>query len=493
MSEDKPEPSMALRGWSPCLKRQWFAPAVSADRRIVGDLFLSSSVEAVYEATTRSCRCVTLCIQPAVISDKSPSEHATEQMVFYRQPGSSFFLQLESSERLVQGEWTVCLPIDEFEAVWAGLREPLSAHVSGTLFGTSHFEPFKLVQDHVIAPILDFRAQVLEHESGCPAWAQNVAAADIREALSTEHFGRQYSDVARIVNELSRSASQHPPSERCRLESVHAIKDLLEGIRPAFRARLSLSGDTFSDAWDLPAADFVKAISDRGEDDATKLKKRYDSLWQHFNVAWVLKRGENEYGAKVEGLEPHVEQLEGVAWKLLALPGMHSVTLEWALVDALIYAECVAFAQTALSGETLLGYPVQGELKGSAGAATWKAWGKQVLHRALAFVVEALKIGATFFVANILAQDNVQTAWVITTGVTVARWIRLGMPAQAKTPQHAINDLMGKMAGAHELLKSEQFNARALRQALYEASSAGAVFSPWVYNILDARIRREGQ
>jgi hypothetical protein len=225
-----------------------------------------------------------------------------------------------------------------------------------------------------------------------------------------------------------------PTTERSRVECFRAIENLLEDIRPAFRARLNLTAGEPSDAWALTTVEFAKAISDRSGEDASKLKQRYDTLWQHFNVLWVVKRGEGEYGATVEGLEPHVEQLETIAWKLLALPNMSSETLEWALVDALIYAECIAFAQTVASGETVLGYPVPGALKGATGAAMWKAWGKQVWASALGLVVEALKIGATFFIANILAQDNVQTAWVIATGVTVARWVRLGVAAQTKTP-----------------------------------------------------------
>jgi len=64
--------------------------------------------------------------------------------------------------------------------------------------------------------------------------------------------------------------------------------------------------------------------------------------------------------------------------------------------------------------------------------------------------------------------------------------------AQAKTPQQIAKDLMAKMASAHQLLKYQRFNARALRQELYGAAVAGTRFRPWVYNILNARIRREG-
>lgn len=485
MSDDKSEPALDIRGWCPGLQREWSVPGEAESRRIVGELLLSKRLKLKEGDVERHFRCGKLRIQSSDIVK------GTLRGSMYQ--GSLLSLYADRNEGLVKGELIVGLTSDDFDALWARLLTPSSAYLDGTLLGTNYSQPVQLVNECAGPEIVDLRMRFVEREAVAPTWVQDAVAADIREALSAAHFGTSHADVVRIVDELSRSASQRPTTERSRTECFHAIADLLEDIRSAFRAALNLTAGEPSDAWALTTVEFAKAVSDRSSEDVSKLKRRYDTLWQHFNVASVIKRGESEYGATVEGLEPHVEQLETIAWKLLALPNMSSETLEWALVDALIYAECIAFAQTVASGETLLGYPVRGALKGATGAALWKAWGKQVWVSALALVVEALKIGVTLFIANILAQDNVQTAWVIATGVTVARWVRLGIAAQAKTPQQVVNDLIGKMVGAHELLKSERFNARALRQALYEVSTAGAVFSPWVYNILDARIRREGQ
>lgn len=485
MSDDKSEPALDIRGWCPGLQREWSVPGEAESRRIVGELLLFDRLKLKEGDVERHFRCGKLRIQPSDIVK------GTLRGSMYQ--GSLLSLYADDNEGLVKGELMVGLTPDDFDALWARLLAPSSAHLEGTLLGANYSQPVQLVNECAAPEVVDLRMRFIERETAAPTWAQDAVAADIREALSVAHFGTTYADVVRIVDELSRSASQRPTTERSRVECFRAIENLLEDIRPAFRAPLNLTAGEPSDAWALTTVEFAKAVSDRSSEDVSKLKRRYDTLWQHFNVLWVVNRGEGKYGATVEGLEPHVEQLETIAWKLLALPNMSSETLEWALVDALIYAECIAFAQTVASGETVLGYPVPGALKGATGAAMWKAWGKQVWASSVALVVEALKIGATLFIANILAQDNVQTAWVITTGVTVARWVRLGVAAQAKTQPQLVNELFGKMAGAHELLKSQRFNARALRQELYGAAAAGAVFSPWVYSILDARIRREGQ
>lgn len=168
---------------------------------------------------------------------------------------------------------------------------------------------------------------------------------------------------------------------------------------------------------------------------------------------------------------------------------MHSGFLEWALIDALIYAECIAFAQMVVSGQMVIGLQVPGELQGISPS---KLAGKELAKGAGRAALELAKVVATFIVANGLAAENVQTAWIITTGVTAARWVRLAILQQGAPAPQAPAALLTKMAGAHELLKWRHFNARAFRQELYRLSSEGAVFSPWVFNILDARIRREG-
>lgn len=217
-------------------------------------------------------------------------------------------------------------------------------------------------------------------------------------------------------------------------------------------------------------------------------KRRYDAIWRHFDAAKTIAEGEAQYGPGTQGLQPKTVELEHVAQQLLALGPIRSPLLEWALVDALIYCECVAFAQTFLSGNTLLGVAVPGELKGvSLSALGWKSLGKSVLG----LLSESLKLLATFIFSVVVAQENMQSAWVITTGITAARWLRKAILAHAPNPSQKKHELLARMLNCQHLASGPDFNARLLREHLYKVTTDGAVFSPWVFNILDKRIAVE--
>jgi hypothetical protein len=162
------------------------------------------------------------------------------------------------------------------------------------------------------------------------------------------------------------------------------------------------------------------------------------------------------------------------------------------LIDAMLYSECLGFAQSVLSTKNFRGIPTPDVLKGSETAmkSAMLIDLKRIGIGIGSLIFEAGKVGATFVVALVLAQNNYQSAWTITTGVTAVRWIRRLWLSTQPTPATTSRALLRKMVAAHDLLKTSQFNARDLRHHLNLAAAEGAVFSAWVYNLLDAKIRR---
>ncbi|MDM0071645.1 hypothetical protein [Variovorax sp. J31P207] len=178
------------------------------------------------------------------------------------------------------------------------------------------------------------------------------------------------------------------------------------------------------------------------------------------------------------------------AHRLLSRPEVSSPTLEWALIDALVHAECLGLAQIVHSNKTMLGMPLATPLEGAQAApGAMRQWLKGLGE----LFVEGLKLVATFFLAFALTQGEPQSAWIVTTGITVARWLRKAILWKQLNPPKPGAELLLKMATFYELFKRPDFNAGAARDQLYRLSAEGAMFSPWVASLLDARARREAR
>lgn len=497
MLGDEFDASIELEGWCWRLQREWLVPAETDERRLVGELALISPLVARDGKTEHRFHAGRAHIRSlAQVDGSSDEEHAEDEIVFGMREGGLLYVEVERYDKLPILEVTLTLPAAEFERLWAtSSLDSLALSLSGKLRGVGHRKPLLLSDERATSKLVSWHLRVHENVQTPPAWLHQSVADHVRSALASEHLGASGvfgNQIAHIIGEFADSLAVLPLSARS--ARVRAIRQLIQEVRPGFLRRVSPPGEPHGNLWDLPPDEFVVALAAVNESEAAKLKTQYDSLWRHFSVSKVVTQGEEKAGAGAQGFQPSAEVLEDAAAKLLSLRGAHSETLEWALVDALIYAECIAFAQTIVSGQTVLGMAVPGELKGIATpGVAWKAFARNTVKAAVRAGFEAVKVGLTFVVAVVLAQDNLQTAWVITTGVTAARWVRFGLRASVKTRGQVAHDLLAKMAAVQDLLKSPNFNARLVREQLTMVTAEGAVFSPWVFNVLDARIRRESE
>ena len=103
---------------------------------------------------------------------------------------------------------------------------------------------------------------------------------------------------------------------------------------------------------------------------------------------------------------------------------------------------------------------------------------------------DAVKIAATFAIAFVISNEDNLIAWIITTGYTVFRWWREAFIASL-TPQDKKYVLLEKMNQVHKLSSKYHFDPSHLKNQLNEVSKEGAVFSPYIFTLLDLQIERQ--
>lgn len=492
-------------GRSVDLQTRWQLADVPQERRITGIVGFDGRflVETLKGGDGWSdLWTLSLVIRPVDAETDTKNGGSDEEVVFWVRSGAVLSVN-HYEPRSVIGELMIPLPVQQFDLLWPQIStEKTALALSGNIPGYDYSfpradHPYLKLGDEQSASIqvLDLAIHVIQRTTVPPQWMEDRLAKSVAASLAFEHFGNSYgtptfSQIEKIIEEFARSVAASEIDSALRGSLIARIHVLLREARVAFRRVLNVAGNEYVNGWGLSPHEFEKAISDRDEKRISELKGQYATLWKHFSINNVVAHGEAKYGATVDWFEPKVDQLEDVAFNLLMDRRMHSPTFEWTLINALIYAECIAVAQdvSVLSGQTLFGLNLPGELKG---VGTWQFGLKQFVRSIWSLAYEVLKIGLTYFIANVLTSGNEQTTWIITTGVTIARWIYSAVRWNGKKPEVRQLELFSKMVVAHDMVKTIHFNARALRDYLYRHAGEGVVFSPWVYNLLDARIRRE--
>lgn len=286
----------------------------------------------------------------------------------------------------------------------------------------------------------------------------------------------------RMAEELAETAARapNPPDPR---SYALIIGELFCDLQIALRIAQPAPGAKSGSIWGLNPKGFRELLGGMSSGEANVLRANYDTVWWKYNLLLVVHNGENTSGAKPDGFEPNPELLEEVAVKYLQLPAGYSQTLEWILIDALIYADCITYARTVLSNEKFLGVPVPAEIKGLDSGEAWRAELKNMVGRGL---LEALKLIVTFAFAAGVSNASVQTMWIIVVGVTAARWIR---SAILRPPQESKKTaLLESMIAVHRSIKF-RFSSSHILYQLNKVTYKGAVFSSKVYELLDARIK----
>lgn len=395
---------------------------------------------------------------------------------------------IDTSERSPTCTLTLVLAPERFQALWDLPQPDVALRLDSDVLGTGYNRPLVCKDSSASAQVKGVRLSLVAPASIPADWFSEGMRQDLRDAWEKLHFGG-HSQMSKIVAELGQSAAASIATWPNRSELYEHIEELVSEARGAFKEPLNLEPAS-GNGWYEPKDKFTQLLGDFDEKKQRELRANYDHLWQHFTLAHVVQKGEALVGARASGMKSNADEFDEVAHRLLSRPEVSSPTLEWALIDALVHAECLGLAQIVHSNKTMLGMPLATPLEGAQAApGAMRQWLKGLGE----LFVEGLKLVATFFLAFALTQGEPQSAWIVTTGITVARWLRKAILWKQLNPPKPGAELLLKMATFYELFKRPDFNAGAARDQLYRLSAEGAIFSPWVASLLDARARREAR
>jgi hypothetical protein len=297
-----------------------------------------------------------------------------------------------------------------------------------------------------------------------PAWVDEYKT--IEEGLALVVLEPHGGLLARIARELLQSAtSRVARDERAFGREVLAIKAIVEVLRRSVRRPPARS-----QAYALDPADFREHLAKLPEAER-KEWAGYDELPYHASARDTIILGRQEQSGERELV---TEDLEQAALSYLASRILVSPTLEWFLIDHLMFNETVAFRRS-----------IEWMPKSADG---WPVFRAMAWTGIKTLVKEAFAIGLTAFVAGLVDPQTGVGFWAILATVTLARWMK---PNQVMAAREKVTAILSDMATAQHTMHRWDFNAGQLRQALYDVSGKGAVFSPCVYSLLDRRIARE--
>lgn len=301
------------------------------------------------------------------------------------------------------------------------------------------------------------------------------------------------SQVWKVYQEFADSFGKDAYSLVPTAEEVDAIVEVISDVRSSLRPYKKLSGDedSFGSTW-FSSPQRAKEISAKlSSDEAKTFCKKYDTLWGTFNIYAIVQSGEKDFGALAEDYEPKLEEIEEAAHKLLDMDQRYfSQTLENLLINALIYAETVEYARNVYSKEKFLGVSVPSPLKGLRSGKTDNPL--VALSKLLwQFGVEALSIGLTFAAAYFVTSQDSVSSWVITTGLTLYRWVLNLVREVFSDDRKNKLELASAMMGLHDLTNKPIFSSQYVYAEAVRVSQKGAIFKPAVLLLLERQIYRQ--
>jgi hypothetical protein len=412
----------------------------------------------------------------------------------YRSPGGyegRLFACQHDNLPVTQAEVSVWLPQDVFDELWAkvadGDLEIRLVASRGSAEDAASASPASEEGNDAT-----FVVSSIEHEAPTrtpAAWLEVRRGRQLEDALRQLYFrGSGGSQVGRICDELAAGLARIEDVSR-RIEQLQVVIELVGEARTTFREPLEGPGEKYYDnAYWLDKPKFESFIASFDEKRQAELKANYSQFWQHCTLTNAVRLGEQAAGPEKFGLRCRPDELEDVAHKYASLCDVHSPTLELALLDALVYSECLGFAQQVMSKTKLFGQIVPAPLTTTS---AWHTAREEFTQGIGNLVGECLKIGLTFGAAWLVTQENSTATWVIVTGMSVARWLRKALLWRELNPKVKLGETLSKMTWVSETFKRRDFNPTGVRQHIHALMQEGVSFSPWVLNLLDRRIARD--
>jgi hypothetical protein len=115
---------------------------------------------------------------------------------------------------------------------------------------------------------------------------------------------------------------------------------------------------------------------------------------------------------------------------------------------------------------------------------------KIIMKPFVSLLNESIYLLITAFISSIIDNQFGIIFWVVGATITLIRWLKPSTTLQINKIEN-YKLLAGDMVTISDKVRSQNFNAKLLMSLLYDLEKRGAVYSPWIFNLLDKRISRE--
>lgn len=277
--------------------------------------------------------------------------------------------------------------------------------------------------------------------------------------------GNEHSQASLIAEELLKSFEilSAKDSKVAKNRSEHL--DELDHLFDSFRQSVPRPLENYEILRSYTVDDFMVELNKVDEASRKDLLKAYNTFWaSKESLRYIIF----EQPFADDTGELNVEVVDEVAFIYLK-SGLVSPHLEWLIIDALLFAETMA-TYRAFHHE----FP--------------RKFKNSLLHE-VDIITGSLWNEATYLIVTFFISLSAQSQWwLLFTIITAIRW---GVPNHNRENRKERFKLIISMAGAQKRTTSKWFNSQLVLQQLYALEQRGAVFSQFVYNLLDKRITRE--
>lgn len=278
-----------------------------------------------------------------------------------------------------------------------------------------------------------------------------------------------------IIFELFYSANEwhvKNPEEAIEPDREHFLA-CIRSIVNELKLAHTYTGDKETDyLFGLPLEEYKAKLTNLTETEKSKLNYRYDTFWQSKSIASLINTG-NLFDDKECGLL-EIDELETIADSYINSFWMKSKTLEWALINSMVYLETVNFARVVNDFPTMKFF----------NAIRYSLWQttKLAFKEIIALIITAI-------VANAIDSSQGTTYWIVFATITIIRWLNPTKSIQLNL-KLKLKLLLGEMIGVSDSkIKHPNFNPKLIRELLYDLERKGASYSHWIYHILDRRLK----
>jgi len=281
----------------------------------------------------------------------------------------------------------------------------------------------------------------------------------------------KFSQVAWIVRELLENLNNwFESNSNIKVDNdnyIESIKDIISELR----------GCHVTDEIEMLSLirceldEFYEGLKDFNESEQNKAKELYDHFWSHRSISNLINTG------KIKDYQSYpilnVDNLETVAGIYINTPWMTSKSLEVLLIDSFVFMETLQFAiDNNIPSQKFWDMTV---------SSFWQTI-KFIFNEGIALIITA-------FFASLVDSSKELIFWIVFSLITIIRWVNpnraLVNHAKAK-PRMILADMLSVYDGR---FKNRPLNAKLIRELLYDLERKGAVYSPWVYHVLDKMIK----